>query len=70
MNTDVLAGKWHEVKGKFKEKWGKLTDDDLTEIDGKREILLGKLQERYGYIRKKAEEEFQNFEKSGYEKKK
>ena len=61
MNTDVLQGKWREMKGKVKEQWGRLTDDDLDTIDGKREQLLGLLQQRYGYAREKAEEEYNRF---------
>ena len=61
MNKDVLQGKWTEMKGKVKEQWGKLTDDDLDRIDGKSEQLLGLLQQRYGYARDKAEEEYKRF---------
>ena len=57
MNEDILKGKWLEIQGKVKEQWGKLTDDDLVEIGGKGEKLLGLLQKRYGYIREKAEPE-------------
>ncbi|MBA3721671.1 MAG: CsbD family protein [Parachlamydiaceae bacterium] len=64
MNKDQFEGKWHEVKGKVKEKWGKLTDNDLTEINGKKESFLGKLQARYGYAKDKAEKELADFEKS------
>ncbi len=64
MNKELFQGKWHEFKGKIKEKWGKLTDDDLTQINGKRESLLGKLQAHYGYAKDKAEEELENLEKS------
>jgi len=64
MNKDLFEGKWHEMKGKIKEKWGKLTDDDLTTINGKKEALLGKLQTRYGYAKDKAEKELTDFEKS------
>lgn len=64
MNKDLFKGKWHEMKGKIKEKWGKLTDDDLTEIDGKTENLLGKLQKHYGYAKDRAERELNEFEKS------
>jgi len=64
MNKDLFQGKWHEVKGKIKEKWGKLTDDDLTEINGKKEALLGKLQSSYGYAKDKAEKELCDFEKA------
>ena len=57
MNTDTIAGNWKQVKGKVKEKWGKLTDDDLDVIEGKRDQLLGRLQERYGYTKEQAERE-------------
>jgi uncharacterized protein YjbJ (UPF0337 family) len=53
MNADILKGKWKEIKGEAKQKWGKLTDDDLTQIDGKEEQLLGLLQKRYGYAKEK-----------------
>ena len=53
---------WKQVSGKAKEQWGKLTDDDLTEIAGKRDQLSGKIQERYGYAKDKAEEEIRAFE--------
>jgi len=52
---------WDQVKGNVKEKWGKLTDDDLTTIAGKRDQLAGKLQERYGYGREQAERELDEF---------
>jgi len=61
MNKDVLQGKWREMKGKVKEQWGKLTDDDLDKIEGKSDQLLGLLQQRYGYARDKAEEEYKRF---------
>ena len=64
MNKDYWEGKWHEAKGKVKEKWGKLTDQDITEINGKKEALLGKLQSRYGYAKDKAEKELSDFEKT------
>src|SRR6476646_2963764 len=48
MNLDRIAGNWKQVKGKVKEQWGKLTDDDLDQIAGKRDQLEGKIQERYG----------------------
>lgn len=60
MNEDILKGKWLEIQGKVKEQWGKLTDDDLVEIGGKGEKLLGLLQKRYGYIREKAEPEYRD----------
>lgn len=56
MNKDQFEGKWKQMKGHAKEKWGKLTDDDLDEIQGKQEILVGKIQERYGHDREAASE--------------
>lgn len=64
MNKDTIQGKWHEIKGQVKTKWGKLTDDDITQINGKREELAGRLQKRYGYAKDKAEEEIKSFESS------
>jgi len=61
MNEDILKGKWKEIKGEIKEKWGKLTDDDLTQIEGKEEQLVGLLQKRYGYAKEKAEQEYKGF---------
>jgi uncharacterized protein YjbJ (UPF0337 family) len=61
MNADILKGKWKEMKGKVKEKWGKLTDDDVTQIEGKEEKLLGFLQKRYGYTKEQAEKEYDEF---------
>ncbi len=63
-NKDQFQGKWNELKGKVKQTWGKLTDDDITQINGKRLELLGKLQSRYGYAKEKAEEELSRFEKT------
>ena len=63
MNKDTLKGDWNLVKGKIKEKWGKLTDDDLTEINGKKEQLLGKIQKKYGFAKEKAEQELTDWEK-------
>jgi uncharacterized protein YjbJ (UPF0337 family) len=57
MNWDQLGGSWKQVKGKFREKWGKLTDDDLEVIAGKRDQLVGRLQERYGMARDEAQRE-------------
>jgi uncharacterized protein YjbJ (UPF0337 family) len=61
MNTDQIAGQWKQLKGKVKERWGKLTDDDLTVIEGKKDQLVGKLQERYGYTKERAQEESEEF---------
>ena len=54
MADDVIKGQWKQIRGKAKEWWGKLTDDDLNTIDGQREQLVGKLQEKYGYTKEKA----------------
>jgi len=62
MNKDQFQGQWNEIRGKIKEKFGKLTDDDLTMISGKREQLLGALQKRYGIAKEKAEEVLRDFE--------
>ena len=61
MNEDILKGKWNEIKGGVKEKWGKLTDDDLTAVEGNQEKLLGLLQQKYGYAKDKAEQEYNAF---------
>jgi uncharacterized protein YjbJ (UPF0337 family) len=61
MNWDVLKGQWKQMTGKVKAKWGKLTDDDLTLISGKKDELVGKLQERYGYNKAQAEKEAEDF---------
>jgi uncharacterized protein YjbJ (UPF0337 family) len=60
MNEDILKGKWLAIRGRIKEKWGKLTDNDFGEIEGKIEKLLGLLQKKYGCIRDKAELEYQD----------
>jgi uncharacterized protein YjbJ (UPF0337 family) len=58
MNKDILQGKRRELKGLVKEQWGKLTDDDLDRIEGHAERLVGLLQQRYGYAKEKAEQEY------------
>ena len=55
MNWDHLEGKWKQMKGSIREQWGKLTDDDLEVIAGNRDRLIGKVQERYGYIKEEAQ---------------
>ena len=57
MNWDRIEGNWKQFSGKVKEKWGQLTDDDLTRINGNREQLEGVLQERYGYAKDQAKAE-------------
>ena len=49
MDSDRIKGSWQQLKGKVKEQWGNLTDDDLTAIDGQRDQLEGRIRERYGY---------------------
>lgn len=61
MNKDILEGKWEQLKGKVKIKWGKLTDDDLTKISGKKDVLMGVLREKYGYQKEEAEKEIDKF---------
>ena len=55
MNSDELKGKWKQLQGSAKEQWGKLTDDELTQIEGNRDKLVGKIQEKYGVAREEAE---------------
>jgi uncharacterized protein YjbJ (UPF0337 family) len=57
MNWDIVEGNWKQMKGKAKEKWGKLTDSDIDALSGKKDQFLGVLQERYGYSRDQAERE-------------
>lgn len=62
MNWDATKGNWNQFKGKVKEQWGKLTDDDLARIEGKRDQLLGSVQERYGIEKEEAEKQVKQFE--------
>lgn len=57
MNWDIIEGRWEQAKGSIKEQWGKLTDDDLTEMRGDRQQFVGKVQERYGLAKDEAERE-------------
>jgi uncharacterized protein YjbJ (UPF0337 family) len=61
MNSDQFEGKWKQLKGSVKQRWGKLTDDDLTMLSGKKDELVGRLQERYGITREQAEKEADEF---------
>ena len=61
MNWDTIQGKWKQSTGAVKEKWGKLTDDDLTVIAGKKDQLVGKIQERYGIAKDAAEKQVDDF---------
>jgi uncharacterized protein YjbJ (UPF0337 family) len=64
MNWDRVEGQWKQASGKIKEKWGKLTDDDITKINGKRDQLAGKIQERYGIAKDAAEKQIDEFTKT------
>ncbi len=64
MNNDIIQGKWKQISGDIKQKWGKLTDNDLTYAEGTRDYLSGKIQERYGIAKDAAEEQIKEFEKS------
>ena len=64
MNTDQIKGNWKRFVGKAKEKWGKLTDSDLQVINGKRDQLVGKIQERYGLAMEEAQRQVDDFFKS------
>ena len=64
MNEDTIAGNWKQFKGKVKEQWGKLTDDDFDVIAGKRDQLAGKVQERYGIAKDEAERQVSAWEGS------
>lgn len=57
MNWDIVKGKWSQVSGSAKSKWGELTDDDLQQVDGEREKLVGKVQEKYGLAKEEAEKQ-------------
>jgi uncharacterized protein YjbJ (UPF0337 family) len=61
MNWDTIKGNWKQITGKVKQKWGKLTDDDLTTVAGKRDELAGILQKKYGYGKDQAEKELDDF---------
>jgi uncharacterized protein YjbJ (UPF0337 family) len=64
MNWAQAEGKWKQYSGKVKEKWGKLTDDDLDVIRGRRDQLIGKIQERYGILKQEAERQVDEFARS------
>ena len=61
MNEDIFKGKWHQLMGDVKSRWGKLTDDDVDRAEGDAEKLIGRLQERYGYQRDEAKREVDDF---------
>ncbi|HFC6352909.1 MAG: CsbD family protein [Neisseria elongata] len=61
MNEDIIKGKWAQLKGKAKEKWGELTNDDLDIIEGKRDQLAGKIREKYGHTKEEVEKEIDDW---------
>jgi uncharacterized protein YjbJ (UPF0337 family) len=61
MNSDQLEGKWKQAKGEVREKWGKLTDDDILVVGGRRDQLIGRVQERYGMAKEVATKEVDTF---------
>jgi uncharacterized protein YjbJ (UPF0337 family) len=61
MNQDQFEGKWKQMKGAFKEKWGKFTDDDWTRMEGSRDKVVGALQEKYGHTKEQAQREFDDW---------
>jgi uncharacterized protein YjbJ (UPF0337 family) len=61
MNEDILKGQWNQIKGQVRQRWGKLTDDDVAQIKGSRDVLLGKIQEHYGRTRQEAEEDLKRW---------
>jgi len=64
MNWDQVEGKWKQMKGSVRQKWGKLTDSDYEQIAGNRDTFVGRLQERYGYTKDKAEKELDEWMQS------
>lgn len=64
MNTDILKGHWKIAKGKIKEAWGDLTDDEISKVEGNYDVLVGTVQKKYGYSKEKTEEAVNQFLKS------
>lgn len=64
MNQDRIQGRWKQLKGKVKEQWGKLTDDDLDVIAGRRDQLLGRIQQRHGLAKDEAERQVKDWERT------
>lgn len=61
MNSDRTAGQWKQIKGRIKEQWGRLTDDEIAQLEGHSEQLVGRLQERYGLQQEEAERQAKEF---------
>jgi uncharacterized protein YjbJ (UPF0337 family) len=68
MNWDQIEGKWTQYKGKAREQWGKLTDSDLERIAGKKDQLVGAIQEKYGIAREAAEKQVEEFRQRHFPK--
>lgn len=64
MNKDQLIGNWKELKGSVKEQWGKLTDDQITQLEGNRDQLAGHVQKAYGIAKEEAEDQVKSWEKT------
>lgn len=64
MNWDRAKGNWKQVRGEVRKQWGKLTDDDVDQVAGERDKLVGKIQERYGIARDEAEKRLEDWEKT------
>lgn len=62
MNWDIAKGNWKQMKGSVKQQWGKLTDDDMTRIEGDRDLLVGRVQERYGIGKEEADKQVRAWE--------
>ncbi len=63
MNRDIIGGNWKQLKGQMQAKWGDLTNDDFDVAEGNANYLAGKLQERYGWEKDRAEKEVRDFER-------
>lgn len=63
MNNDIIKGRWRQLTGRIKRQWGRLTEDDLAVVEGTRDYLSGRIQERYGLARDAAERQVREFER-------
>lgn len=63
MNNDMIQGSWEQIKGNAQKKWGELTDDELDQIGGDKNILMGKIQEKYGKAKEEVQKEIEEFER-------
>ncbi len=67
MNKDIFEGQWEEIKGKMKQAWGKLTDDDFDQIKGNQQEIFGKLQKHYGYTKEETEKAIRDFQENKHD---